>query len=126
MARPADRLARESNRNALGPRLPIKKIAIARMALLNRRTIELAPRVGAEPTTCVAVPTSAWRLSWRESIIIWMHIRLWRAAWLFPLVLIASGEKTSPASTITTAPNPQFKQHTVSSRNVGAPLALRL
>src|SRR5437763_9158052 len=77
-------------------------------------------------SVAVAVPTSSWRLGRRESIIIWMHVRLCRAAWLFPLVLIASCETTSPASTITTAPNPQFEQHTCTIRNVGATLASRL
>src|SRR2546422_965695 len=49
----------------------------------------------------VAVPTSSRSLGWHESIIIWMYIRRCRAAWLFPLLLIASCETASPASTIT-------------------------
>src|SRR5947207_15682400 len=74
----------------------------------------------------VAVPTSSWRLGRRESIIIRIYIHLCRAAWLFPLLLIASCETTSPASTITTAPNPKFEQHTCTSRNVDATLASRM
>ncbi|TMG89658.1 MAG: alpha/beta hydrolase, partial [Betaproteobacteria bacterium] len=55
-----------------------------------------------------------------------MYIRLCRAGWLFPLLLIASCETTSPASTITTAPNPKFEQHTCAIRNVDATLASRM
>src|SRR5437899_4301266 len=55
-----------------------------------------------------------------------MYIRLCRAEWLFPLLLIASCETTSPASTITTAPNPKFEQHTCTIRNVNARLASRM
>ena len=57
---------------------------------------------------------------------IWMYIRLCRAGWLFPLLLIASCETTSPASTITAAPNPTFEQHTCTIRNVDATLASRM
>src|SRR5438552_15194206 len=55
-----------------------------------------------------------------------MHIRLCRAEWLFPLLLIASCETTFPASTLATGPNPQFEQHTCAIRNVGATLASRM
>src|SRR5438876_12412032 len=55
-----------------------------------------------------------------------MYIRLCRAEWLFPLLLIASCETTSPASTITTAPNPKFDQHTCTIRNVDATSASRM
>ena len=50
----------------------------------------------------------------------WMYVRLCRAAWLFPLLLIASCE------TITTAPDPKFEQHTCTIRNVDATLASRM
>jgi hypothetical protein len=55
-----------------------------------------------------------------------MSIRLFRAAWLFPLLLIASCETTSPASTITSAPNPKFERRTCTIRNVDATLASRM
>jgi len=55
-----------------------------------------------------------------------MYLRLCRAAWLFPLLLIASCETTSPASTAITAPNPKFEQHTCTIRNVDATLASRM
>src|SRR5438270_4170699 len=55
-----------------------------------------------------------------------MYIRLCRAEWLFPLLLIASCETTSPASTITTAPHPEFEQHTCTIPNVDATLASRM
>src|SRR5437899_12597 len=55
-----------------------------------------------------------------------MHIRLCRAEWLFPLLLIAWCETTFPASTLTTGPNPQFDQYTCAIRNVGATLASRM
>ena len=49
-----------------------------------------------------------------------MFIHLFRAAWLFPLLLIASCE------TITTAPDPKFEQHTCTIRSVDATLASRM
>ena len=55
-----------------------------------------------------------------------MYICRCRAEWLFPLLLIASCETTSPASTITTTPNPKFEQHTCTIRNVDATLASRM
>src|SRR6266550_8662594 len=55
-----------------------------------------------------------------------MSIRLCRAAWLLPLLLIASCETTSPASTISSAPNPKFEQHACTIRNVDAALASRM
>ena len=56
----------------------------------------------------------------------WMCIRICRARWLFPLLLIASCEATSPASITTTVPNPQFEQHTCTIPNVDATLASRM
>jgi pimeloyl-ACP methyl ester carboxylesterase len=55
-----------------------------------------------------------------------MSVRLCRAEWLFPLLLIASCETISPASTITSAPNPKFEQHTCTIPNVDAKLASRM
>jgi pimeloyl-ACP methyl ester carboxylesterase len=55
-----------------------------------------------------------------------MYMRLCRAGWLFPLVLIASCGTISPASTITSAPSPQFEQHICTIRNVDATLASRM
>ena len=55
-----------------------------------------------------------------------MSVRLCRAEWLFPLLLIASCETISPASTITSAPSPKFEQHTCTIPNVDATLAARM
>ena len=55
-----------------------------------------------------------------------MYIRFCRAEWLFPLLLIASCETTSSASTTITAPDPKFEQHTCTIRNVDATLASRM
>src|SRR6266581_1684277 len=59
-------------------------------------------------------------------MMMWIYIRLFRAARLFPLLLIASCETTSPASTITSAPDPRFEQHTCTIPNVDAELASRM
>jgi pimeloyl-ACP methyl ester carboxylesterase len=55
-----------------------------------------------------------------------MSLRLCRAEWLFPLLLIASCETISPASTITLAQTPKFEQHTCTIPNVDATLAARM
>jgi pimeloyl-ACP methyl ester carboxylesterase len=66
------------------------------------------------------------RLGWRHSTILNVSVRLCRAAWLFPLLLVASCETISPASTITSAPSPQFEQHSCTIPNVDATLAARM
>src|SRR5437868_4155731 len=55
-----------------------------------------------------------------------MSIRLCRAEWLFPLLLIASCETISPPSATTSARSPKFEQHTCTIRNVDATLASRM
>ena len=53
-------------------------------------------------------------------------MRLRRAAWLLPTLLMASCETISPASTIPSAPGPQFVQHTCSVPNADAALVARM
>ena len=55
-----------------------------------------------------------------------MYMRRCRAGWMFPLLLVVSCETTSPASTTTSAPNPEFEQHACTIRNVDATLAPRM
>jgi pimeloyl-ACP methyl ester carboxylesterase len=55
-----------------------------------------------------------------------MSIRVFRAAWLFPLLLIASCETISPGAIRGSAANPRFEQHTCAVPNVDAGLASRM
>ena len=60
------------------------------------------------------------------STILNMSVRACRAEWLLPLLLIASCETISPASTVTSAPSPKFEQHACTVPNVDAALAARM
>src|SRR4051812_25444485 len=55
-----------------------------------------------------------------------MSRSLCRAGWLLSVLLIASCETTSPASTSTSAPATNFEPHTCTIRNVDAALAPRM
>jgi pimeloyl-ACP methyl ester carboxylesterase len=55
-----------------------------------------------------------------------MCMRLYRAAWLFPLLAVASCETTSPGVTGGSAANPRFEQHTCTIPGVDAELASRM
>jgi hypothetical protein len=54
-----------------------------------------------------------------------MSTRLFRAAWLFPLLLIGSCETISPGASRASAANPGFEQHACTAPNVDAALASR-
>ena len=59
-------------------------------------------------------------------MILKMYVRLCRAEWLLPLLLIASCETILPASTHTSVPSPEFEQHPCAIPGVDGTLASRM